>query len=153
MADTAGHREREVLPQVPIRHWICSLPWGLRALLGYDRELLAGVTSAFAHELSRSLRFRAKKEFGLRSVRDAHTGMVTAIQRVDSALRLNVHMHTLALDGVYVRRDDDGSLAGVARSCFLRSRSPWMDRGSQSSVCTPKKAKVPIRSVVMPQKT
>jgi hypothetical protein len=30
-------------------------------------------------------------------------GAVTFIQRFDSALRLNVHFHTLGLDGVYVR--------------------------------------------------
>ncbi|MBX3131732.1 MAG: transposase zinc-binding domain-containing protein [Polyangiaceae bacterium] len=30
---------QSVLPRVPIRHWNCSLPWGLRALLGYDRKL------------------------------------------------------------------------------------------------------------------
>ncbi len=35
MADTAVHLEQRVLPEVPIRHWICSLPWGLRSLLGY----------------------------------------------------------------------------------------------------------------------
>ncbi len=32
----------------------------------------------------------------------AHPGAVTLVQRFDSALRLNVHAHTLALDGVYV---------------------------------------------------
>ncbi len=41
--DTAVHLEQSVLPRVPIRHWICSLPWGLRALLGYDRKLCAEV--------------------------------------------------------------------------------------------------------------
>src|SRR5438445_1502638 len=35
MADTAVHLEQRVLPAVPIRHWIGSLPWGVRALLGY----------------------------------------------------------------------------------------------------------------------
>jgi hypothetical protein len=25
---------QRVLSRVPIRHWICSLPWGVRALLG-----------------------------------------------------------------------------------------------------------------------
>ncbi|MBX3252078.1 MAG: transposase [Myxococcales bacterium] len=34
---------------------------------------------------------------------------MTFIQRSDSALRLNVHFHTLALDGVYVR-DAQGAL-------------------------------------------
>lgn len=110
MADTAVHLERSVLPAVPIRHWICSLPWGLRALLGYDRKLCAGVVSAFVSELSRSLRSRAKHALRLRSVAAAHTGAVAAIQRTDSALRLNVHAHVLALDGVYVRDDETGAL-------------------------------------------
>ncbi len=34
-----------------------------------------------------------------------HVGAVTFVQRSDSALRLNVHFHTLALDGVYVRSE------------------------------------------------
>ncbi|MFT5358267.1 MAG: hypothetical protein ACI9KE_005505 [Polyangiales bacterium] len=36
-------------------------------------------------------------------------GALTFVQRDDSALRLNVHFHTLALDGVYVR-DEEGEL-------------------------------------------
>ena len=83
MADTAVHLEREVLPEVPIRHWISSLPWGLRALLGYDRELCAGVLSAFVAELTRSLKWRAKQEYGLASVASAFTGAIAAVQRVE----------------------------------------------------------------------
>lgn len=107
MADTAVHLEQSVLPRVPIRHWTCSLPWGLRALLGYDRKLCAEVVSAFMGEVDRSLRWRAKRELGLASVADAHTGGVVAVQRTDSALRLNVHMHALELDGVYVHENGD----------------------------------------------
>jgi len=105
------HLEQNVLPEVPIRHWICSLPWGLRALVGYDKQLCSGVLSAFIAELSRSLKWRAKQELGLASVAAASTGAVAAVQRVDSAVRLNVHYHVLALDGVYVRQDpaDPGS--------------------------------------------
>jgi hypothetical protein len=109
MVDTAIHLEQRVLPPVPIRHWICSLPWGLRALLGYDRHLCSAVLTAFVTEMSASLRRRAKKLLGLRSVSDALTGAVAATQRTDSALRLNVHYHVLALDGVYVR-DESGTL-------------------------------------------
>src|SRR5688572_5425812 len=61
-------------------------------------------------ELSRSLKRRAKQAFGLASVKDAHTGAVCAVQRTDSALRLNVHLHVLALDGVYVRDAVSGAL-------------------------------------------
>lgn len=64
-AKTAVHLERAVLPEVPIRHWICSFPWGVRAVLGYDARLCASAASAFASELMRSLRRRAKKLLGL----------------------------------------------------------------------------------------
>ena len=115
MADTAVHLEQSVLPRVPIRHWICSLPWGLRALLGYDRELCAEVVSAFMGEVDRSLCWRAKRELGVASVSHAHTGAVVAVQRTDSALRLNVHFHALVLDGVYVHEGDDPRVPLVFR--------------------------------------
>ncbi len=105
--ETATHLEERVLPRVPIRHWICSLPWGLRALLGYDRRLCAEVVSAFMKEVDRSLRWRAKREHGLTSMSLAFTGAVVAVQRTDSALRLNVHLHALVLDGVYVHAEGD----------------------------------------------
>lgn len=107
MAETAVHLEERVLPRVPIRHWICSLPWGLRALLGYDRKLCAEAVSGFMKEVDRSLRWRAKREHGLASMSQAFTGAVVAVQRTDSALRLNVHLHALVLDGVYSHDDGD----------------------------------------------
>jgi hypothetical protein len=36
---------------------------------------------------------------------------MTFEQRLDSALRLNVHLHVLALDGVYCRDIESGELA------------------------------------------
>jgi hypothetical protein len=92
-----------VLPEVPVRHWSCSFRWGLRALLGYDKQICAEVLAVVIKELDRSLKRRAKKRLGLSTVKQALTGAVAAVQRVDSALRLNVHFHILGLDGVYVR--------------------------------------------------
>ncbi len=60
--------------------------------------------------LSGELRRRAKRTFELRSAGDAHTGLVVFVQRSDGALRLDVHLHVLALDGVYVR-NAEGTLA------------------------------------------
>jgi len=65
-------------------------------------------------ELSRSLKRRAKNALGLSSVGDALTGAVAAVQRVDSAVRLNVHFHIIQIDGVYLRQDaatDHGPLS------------------------------------------
>ena len=109
MTDTATHLVDRVLPEAPIRHWICSLPWRLRTLLGYNSELCSEVLDAFVTELASSYRRRAKRLFGLASVADAKTGAVAAIQRTDSALRLNVHFHVLALDGAYMP-DSEGRL-------------------------------------------
>ena len=38
MADVAAHLVDEVLPEVPVRQWVCSLPWRLRYAMGYDRD-------------------------------------------------------------------------------------------------------------------
>jgi hypothetical protein len=103
MSDTAVHLVEKVIPEVPVRQWVCSLPWRLRVLVGYDRRLCADVLKAFIVELGRALRRRAKKMLGLPARTRAHTGAVSVVQRGDSALRLNVHFHVLALDGVYVR--------------------------------------------------
>ncbi|MCP4240350.1 MAG: hypothetical protein GY772_07275, partial [bacterium] len=106
MSDIAAHLVDDVLPEVPIRQWVCSLPWRLRYAMGYDRKLCQGVLGAFIGALKRSLRWRAKRQLNLRSVNDARIGAITFVQRADSALRLNVHFHTLALDGVYVRDEE-----------------------------------------------
>ncbi len=111
MSDSAAHLVDEVLPKVPVRQWVCSFPpyRGLRYAMGYDRELCSDILRAFVDSLRRSLRWRAKKKLGLRSVEDAKFGALTFIQRADSSLRLNPHFHTLALDGVYVE-DEAGEL-------------------------------------------
>jgi hypothetical protein len=115
MSDIAAHLMDEVLPEVPIRQWVCSLPWPLRYALAYDRRLCADVLDAFISSLTRSLRRRAKRELGLRSVEQALVGGLTVIQRSDGSLRVNPHFHTLALDGVYVR-DAQGALSFHALS-------------------------------------
>ena len=116
MSDIAAHLVDEVLPEAPVRQWVCSPPWRLRYAMSYDRRLCSDVLAAFVSSLRRSLRHRAKRELGLRLVMDAQIGAITFIQRADSSLRLNVHFHTLVLDGVYVR-----GATGELRFCKLTS--------------------------------
>ena len=68
-------------------------PARYRALVAYVPQLPV----MFAGTVADNVRL------GLSSVEDAHIGAVTFVQRSDSALRLNVHAHSLFLDGVYVR--------------------------------------------------
>ena len=61
MSDVAAHLVDDVFPEVPVRQWVCSLPWRLRYAMGYDRRLCADVLGVFIGALTRSLRWRAKR--------------------------------------------------------------------------------------------
>ena len=65
---------------------------------------MIGTVAVYLQRASDATRRRKSDEHGTPpSMQDAHVGAVTFIQRSDSALRLNVHAHSLFLDGVYVR--------------------------------------------------
>jgi hypothetical protein len=98
MADTAAHLVNRVLPEVPIRQWVLTLPYPLRYRCAYDAKLTSEVLRAFLRSLFAELRRRARRKWGVPA---EQCGAVTFIQRFGSALNLNLHFHTLALDGVY----------------------------------------------------
>jgi hypothetical protein len=98
MANTAAHLVDRVLPEVPVRQWVLSLPFALRYRLGYDAPLTSAVLGVFVRTVFASLRRRALEQWGV--VR-GQCGAVTFVQRFGDALNLNVHFHSLLLDGVY----------------------------------------------------
>ena len=59
-----------------------------------------------------------RRRAGVKKAADGGCGAVTAVQRFGSFLNLNVHLHDLALDGVYVRDANTGELR------FRRARPP-----------------------------
>jgi len=73
------------------------LPHRLRYLLGYNHDLCSRVLKIFVRSLLTFYRARARK----RNLLGAQTGSVTFIQRFGSSLNLNLHYHTLVLDGVF----------------------------------------------------
>jgi hypothetical protein len=62
MADTAAHLVDRVLPRVPVRQWVLSLPFGLRYRLAFDRELTADILRVFVRAVFGSLRRRTRPE-------------------------------------------------------------------------------------------
>ena len=46
MADTAAHLVDRVLPEVPIRQWVFTLPYPLRYRCAYDAKLTSAVLHA-----------------------------------------------------------------------------------------------------------
>jgi hypothetical protein len=103
MADTAAYLVERVLPIVPVRQWVLSLPFALRYRLAYDARLISDVLNAFIRALFGELRRRAQEELGLGS---SQCGAVTFVQRFGDALNANPHFHCLALDGVYTAGED-----------------------------------------------
>jgi len=96
MVESAAGLVEHVFPHMPVRQWVLSFPWPLRLLFAARPQLLTRVLAVVTRALSTALARRA----GLRAS-DAETGLVTFIQRFGSAVNLNVHLHILALDGVY----------------------------------------------------
>ena len=109
MADTAAHLVDRVLPEAPVRQWVLTLPYPLRYRCAYDARLASEVLRAFIRALFAELRRRARRQWGVRA---EQCGAVTVIQRFGSALDLNVHFHTLALDGVYTYAVGQGQPTG-----------------------------------------
>ena len=97
MAQTAAHLVDRVLPDVPWRQWVLTLPYPLRYRVAYDPRLQTLILRTYMQTLEGWQRRRGR-EFGLTNPR---WGGVTVIQRFGSALQLTPHFHTLGMDGVY----------------------------------------------------
>ncbi len=97
MTERAADLVDRVLPHVPVRQWVLSLPHRLRYLLAWDHRLCRAVLGVFIRTLLDFYR-RQARQYG---VDTGHTGTLTVIQRFGGGLNLNIHFHTLALDGVF----------------------------------------------------
>jgi hypothetical protein len=99
-----------VVPDVPLRQFVLTLPVPLRILVARDRRLLSAVRTVF---------LRAIKSFICKKARDGYPSKVLlpagfcVVQRFGSALQLAPHFHAVLFDGAY-RKDDEGSLHFVA---------------------------------------
>ncbi len=103
MANTAAHLVDRVLPDVPVRQYVLSLPFELRALAAFKPEVLRAMARLFVESIFGLYRTRGRRN-GLMG----ECGAVTFVQRFGGSLNLNVHMHVVVLDGVFVRDADRG---------------------------------------------
>jgi len=129
MADTAAHLVDRVFPTVPIRQWVLSLPFALRYRLAYDSSLVRDVLRIFVQTIFSSLRRRARQ---YRGIQKAKCGGVTFVQRFGGAINLNIHFHSLILDGVYY---EDAN----KEICFQRLPPPDDSEVARVTVCIVKK--------------
>ena len=85
MADTAAHLVDRVLPRVPVRQWVLSLPYTLRYHMAYDARLTSAILQIFVRRMFASLRNRARIRW---SIKNPQCGAVTLVQRFGGALNL-----------------------------------------------------------------
>ncbi len=102
MAQTAAHLVEHVIPLVPVRQWVLSLPIPLRLLLAAQPKLVTPVLQVVHRAITRFLLDQADLK-----AEQADGGAVALIQRFGSAANLNIHLHCLVLDGVYRRTDGE----------------------------------------------
>lgn len=105
MAELAAHLCDHVLPEVPFRQWVLSVPHPVRYVLAYDASLMSAVIGLFVQAIFKHLAGVAKREGLVTRLRDAQAGAIGVPQRYGSAVNLNPHLHVLATDGVYLLDD------------------------------------------------
>ncbi len=169
MADTAVHLVDRVIPEVPVRQWVFSLPYALRYRVAFDAELLSDVLRIVIRTVFEFLKRRAC-EYGIPK---GKCGAVAFVQRFGSALNINPHFHVLVLDGVYAAADGDRpvfyplrppdakDVAAVAERVAVRSASlleqrdlagPWTRRNRHWRRSAAPRSREPLRRVRMPDK-
>lgn len=88
-----------ILPDVPYRQYVLSVPWELRMPCASDARVLSALVRCLWRSVHREL-------LSLAAIADAETGTVTFVQRFGGSLNLHPHLHLLAPQGVFVK---DGS--------------------------------------------
>ena len=97
MCATAANLIERVLPQTGLRQWVLTFPFPWRRRLAQDGALLGSLTRLCEETVHGFYALRAAKD----GIGGAKTGSVTVLQRTSSDLRLNPHLHLVALDGAY----------------------------------------------------
>ena len=88
MAQSAAHLVEHVIPRVPVRQWVLSLPIPLPLLSAVQPVLVTPVLQVVRREITRHL----PDQTGFKAF-EADSGEVTLIQRFGSAANLNIHLH------------------------------------------------------------
>jgi hypothetical protein len=103
MANSAAFLVDRVVPDVPVRQYVLTLPYELRKLVAFKADVLTAVARIFVESVFASYRARAKRS----GVAASQGGAVNFVQRCGSSVNLHVHYHLVALDGVFARDAHD----------------------------------------------
>src|SRR5215470_17709957 len=103
---TAAHLVECVIPWVPTRQWVVSVPIPLRYWMASSQDLMAKVHTIIRTTIGQYYVNQTVARGLTRA--NVHPGSVTFIQRFGSVLNLNLHFHCVFMEGVYLDRTDEG---------------------------------------------
>ena len=108
MAETAAHLVDHVIPHVPVRQFVLSVPKRLRPFLHHRPR----TASAVLHILLRALQATLRKSSPT-APPDASFGAVSFLHRFGSSLNPHFHFHLCVVDGLFEKVEGD---TGQART-------------------------------------
>jgi hypothetical protein len=122
MAQTAAHLADHVIPPVPVRQWVISVPKRLRGILADRPRAVAALTKIFLDEIERALCAAAggTPDADMPRAARPRLGGISFLHRFGSALNHHVHLHACVTDGVFVPSADDAG--SDAPPTFLPAR-------------------------------
>lgn len=100
MVEVAAHLTDHVLPPLPLRQWVLSLPKRIRPFLPHDPRLAGAVL----HVLLRAIRTTLQRT-SPGAGPDAQLGAVSFLHRFGSALNPHFHFHVVVTDGLFTQED------------------------------------------------
>jgi hypothetical protein len=106
MAQTAAHLVACVIPWVPTRQWVVSVPMPLRYWSAPSRDLTAQVHTIIRTTIGQFYVNQAVKRGAER--KKVQAGSVTFLQRFGGALNANLHYHVIVIEGVFLDRAGPG---------------------------------------------
>jgi hypothetical protein len=131
MTERAAHLVDAVLPWVPVRQWVLTMPYRLRYQMAWNH----GLSRAVLRVYTRVLLGVYARGTRARGIDGGQTGMVTALQRAGGALNTNLHFHTLVLDGVFTEAPGGALTFHPPGRATSRSRRRWRRFATGCSGC------------------
>ena len=103
MHNTAAYWTDCLFPGVPVRQWVLSLPWELRLLAAARPAVVTALGRIFVKAVFEHYRKVAGRP-------DSQGGAALSLHRAGDSLNLNPHFHGLAMDGVFIRDDEQAAV-------------------------------------------
>jgi hypothetical protein len=108
MAQTAAHLVDHVIPRVPVRQWVLSLPKRLRGYLEHDPKMITAVLRIVLDVIEQALR-----QLSSCDPIKARFGAISYLHRFGSSLNPHVHFHCCVTDGLFSAEAEGVKFHGI----------------------------------------